>query len=59
MGNEPSFWDNVTTAISNVWSVVTTTITQIMNNPLLAAIFCASLIFVAFRVIKKAKKASR
>lgn len=52
-------WADVTAAVTNVFSVVTTCLTEIMGNPLLAAIFVSSIIVVALRLIKRIKKAAR
>lgn len=52
-------WSQVTTGVTNIFEVVGTVLTKIVENPFLLAIFVSSIIFVALRLIKKIKKAAR
>lgn len=50
-------FESVTTAVSNLLTVVSTMITTIFTNPLLATMAVAGLVFTAIRVWKKLKRA--
>lgn len=49
----------ITTALNNLWSVVTDCIDKITGNDFLAILLVASLVVVGFKIFKKAKKAAR
>lgn len=46
-------------AVTDLLAIGTSCLTWIMNNPLLVVIFAGSIIPVAFRVVKAAKKAAK
>lgn len=47
----------VTTAVGNLLTVVSTMVTTIFGNPVLAVMAVSGLVFVAIRVWKKLKRA--
>lgn len=49
----------LTTALSNITSVVSTGVSIITGNEVLMVIFCGCLLGIGFRVIKQAKRAAR
>lgn len=49
----------MTTALTNVGTVVTQAIGIITNNEILMTLFCGGLLGIGFRAIRQAKKAVR
>lgn len=48
----------ITTALTNLWTVVNGVITEITGNTFLAILLVSSLVIVACKVFKKIKKAA-
>ena len=49
----------VTSALTQLWEVVTSCVTFISGNAILMVLLVASLVAVGFKIFKKAKKAAR
>lgn len=52
-------WEVVETALTNVWSIVSSCVTFITGQPVMLTLFAASLVPIGFKIFRKAKKAVR
>lgn len=49
----------VSTALDQLWTVLTRCVTFITSNEILMTMFVASLVVVGFKIFKRAKKAAK
>ena len=52
-------WAGISSALTNVWSIVGSCINFITGNAALMMLFAASLVPVGFKIFKKAKRSVR
>lgn len=53
------FMEWVTTGLTNLWTVFDGALQHLTNNTFFAVLLVSSLVVVAFKLIKKAKRAAR